>query len=241
MHNYTQRLSYLIDDIDFVNFPVLSAVGTKVFGDRYDDATCEELLSFIIDLVDENKSIEEIVSAVQQQKGKTITEDDAMEIAKTRGVTYARGPEHVAYVTKGTTKMEIVSLFLRMMASDDYGATFSRTANGTSPYCAVENTTSQYAFVRNASKIPANRYYSQVSTFGGLKGKRATTTLTNIFTTESHIPDYVASANKASIYTDKGTKNGKTIAVYKDAAKAFLVNEKGNVIKNWSTYFTESK
>ena len=235
--NYAEDL----DDIDFVNFPVLSAVGTKVFGDRYDEATCDELLSFIIDLVDENKSIEEIVSAVEEEMGKEITEDDAMAIAKSRGVTYARGPEHVAYVTKGTSKKDIVSLFLRMMASDDYGATFSRTANGTSPYCAVENTTSKYTFVKNASKIPANRYYSQVSTFGGLKGYRGKSTLTNIFTTESHIPDYVASKSTASIYTATGTRNGNTIAVYETAAKNFLATEKANVKKNWADYFSVTR
>ena len=235
--NYAEDL----DDIDFVNFPVLSAVGTKVFGDRYDEATCDELLSFIIDLVDENKSIEEIVSAVEEEMGKEITEDDAMAIAKSRGVTYARGPEHVAYVTKGTSKKDIVSLFLRMMASDDYGATFSRTANGTSPYCAVENTTSPYTFVKNASKIPANRYYSQVSTFGGLKGYRGKSTLTNIFTTESHIPDYVASKSTASIYTATGTRNGNTIAVYETAAKNFLATEKANVKKNWADYFSVTR
>ena len=230
-----------LDDIDFVRFPILSAVGTKVFGDRYDDATCEELLSFIVDLVDENKSIEEIVSAVKTEKGKDITAADAEAIAKSRGVTYARGPEHVAYVTKGTSKMEIVSLFLRMMASDDSGATFSRTANGTSPYCAVENTTSQYTFVKNASKIPVNRYYSQVSTFGGLKGYRAKSTLTSIFTTEGHIPDYIVSESTASIYTDEGTRNGNTIAVYEEAAKTFLAAEKANVISNWNSYFMGSK
>ena len=137
--------------------------------------------------------------------------------------------------------MEIVSLFLRMMASDDSGATFSRTANGTSPYCAVENTTSQYTFVKNASKIPVNRYYSQVSTFGGLKGYRAKSTLTSIFTTEGHIPDYIVSESTASIYTDEGTRNGNTIAVYEEAAKTFLAAEKANVISNWNSYFMGSK
>lgn len=231
--NYEEDLA----DIDFVNFPVISAVGTKVFGDRYDEATCEELLSFIIDLVDENKSIEEIVAAVKQEKGKDITADDAQQIAQSRGVTYTRGPEHVAYVTKGTSKMDIVSLFLRMMASDDFGETFSRAANGTSPYCAVENTTSQYVFVKNASKIPANRYYSQVSTFGGLKGYRGQSTLAAMFTTEGHIPDYVTSESTASIYTAEGGRNGQSASIYETAAKNFLIAEKANVIANWDSYF----
>ena len=232
--NYEEDLG----DIDFVNFPVLSAVGTKVLGHKFDDATCEELLSFIVDMVDENKSIEEIVSQVKAVKGKDITEDEAMQIAKSRGVAYARGPEHVAYVTKGTTKLDIVSLFLRMMASDNYGETFSRTANGTSPYCAVENTTSKYTFVKNASKIPANRYYAQVSNFGGLKGYRGQIggALANMLTTKGHIPDYVVSESTVSIYTADGKKNGLTDVVYADAAKAFLQNEKANVKSNWDNY-----
>ena len=232
--NYEEDLG----DIDFVNFPVLSAVGTKVLGHKFDDATCEELLSFIVDMVDENKSIEEIVSQVKAVKGKDITEDEAMQIAKSRGVAYARGPEHVAYVTKGTTKLDIVSLFLRMMASDNYGETFSRTANGTSPYCAVENTTSKYTFVKNASKIPANRYYAQVSNFGGLKGYRGLIggALANMLTTKGHIPDYVVSESTVSIYTADGKKNGLTDVVYADAAKAFLENEKANVKSNWDNY-----
>ena len=232
--NYEEDLG----DIDFVNFPVLSAVGTKVLGHKFDDATCEELLSFIVDMVDENKSIEEIVSQVKAVKGKDITEDEAMQIAKSRGVAYARGPEHVAYVTKGTTKLDIVSLFLRMMASDNYGETFSRTANGTSPYCAVENTTSKYTFVKNASKIPANRYYAQVSNFGGLKGYRGQIggALANMLTTKGHIPDYVVSESTVSIYTADGKKNGLTDVVYAEAAKAFLENEKANVKSNWDNY-----
>ncbi|MBQ8230128.1 MAG: carbohydrate ABC transporter substrate-binding protein [Clostridia bacterium] len=236
--NYEDEL----DEIDFIKFPVLSAVGTKVFGAgtsyNFDDAKCEELLSYMIDLVDENKDIDDIVAAVKAEKNVDVTADDVKEIAASRGVTYARGPEHVAYVTKGTPKMDIVSLFLRMMASDDFGETFSRTANGTSPYCAKENTTSAYDFVKNASKIPANQYYSQVSTFGGLKGYRGQIggSLLSMFTTKWHIPDYVTSESTASIYTTTGTRNGNTDSVYADAAAKFLADEKANVISNWANY-----
>ncbi len=237
-----------LDDIDFIKFPVLSAVGTKVFGAgtsyNFDDAKCEELLSFIIDLVDENKDLDEIVTAVKTEKNVDITEEDAKQIATARGVTYARGPEHVAYVTKGTTKMDIVSLFLRMMASDDYGETFSRAANGTSPYCAKENTTSAYKFVKSASKIPANQYYSQISTFGGLKGYRGQIggALVQMFTTESHIPDHVTAESTATIYNnlpdeDSGSmKNGNDDSVYATAATNFLAAEKANVKSNWAKY-----
>lgn len=240
--NYEDELG----DIDFINFPVISAVGTKVFGAgtsyNFDDAKCEELLSFIIGLVDENKNVDEIVEAVKAEKGVDIAEADAKEVARARGVTYARGPEHVAYVTKGTPKKDIVSLFLRMMSSDDFGETFSRVANGTSPYCAKVNTTSEYAFVRNASKIPANQYFSLVSQFGDLKGYRGEIGggLLSMFTSKSHIPDYITSESTASIYTEFGTRNGSSDSVYTTAAEKFLADEKANVIKNWKDYLNSA-
>ena len=237
--NYEDELG----DIDFINFPVISAVGTKVFGEgtayNFNAAKCEELLSYIIGLVDENKSIDEIIAAVKAEKNVDIAEADAQEIARARGVTYARGPEHVAYITKGSPKKDIASLFLRMMSSDDFGETFSRTANGTSPYCAKVNTTSPYAFVRNASKIPANQYFSLVSQFGSLKGYRGQIggSLLGLFTTQSHIPDYITStAGSASIYTELGGRNGASESVYTVAAEKFLAEEKANVIKNWKDY-----
>ena len=242
--NYEEDLA----DIDFINFPVMSAVGTKVFGKdttyNFNDAKCEELLSYIVGLVDENKSIDEIIAAVKAEKGVDITEESAREVARARGVTYARGPEHVAYITKGSPKKEIASLFLRMMSSDDFGETFSRVANGTSPYCAKVNTTSPYKFVRNASKIPANQYFSLVSRFGSLKGYRGQISmggnLLGLFTTEDHIPDYISAESTASMYTELGTRNGSTESVYTTAAEKFLAEEKANVIKNWQEYLSSA-
>ena len=236
--NYASKLN----DIDFVNFPVISAVGQKVFGAgtayNFDDAKCEELLSYIVGLVDENKDIDEIIAAVKEEKGVDIDEADAKEVARARGVTYSRGMEHVAYITKNTPKKDIASLFLRMMSSDDFGETFSRTANGTSPYCAKENTTSPYKFVRNASKIPCNQYFSLVSQFAKVKGYRGEIggKLLEMYTTRSHIPDYINAESTATIYTEDGTRNGKSESVYTEAAEKFLANEKANVINKWKDY-----
>lgn len=234
--NYRNRLN----DIDFCNFPVLSAVGTKVFGEGtaygFDDAKCEELLSYIIGLVDENKELDEIIAAVKANKGVDIAEADAREVARARGVTYSRGVEHVAYITKDSAKKDIAALFLRMMASDDYGETFNRTANGTSPYAAQENTTSEYEFVRNASKLPANKYFSLVSLSTGARGYRKQLNLTGMFSTQSHVPDYISANSSASIYSEECTHNGNSLSVYTDAAEKFLKAEKENILKNWERY-----
>ena len=229
-----------LNDIDFMNFPVTSALGVKLFGEgtayAFDEAKCDELLSCIIDYVDENKNIDEIIAAVKAEKDIDVAEADVKEVARARGVSYSRGVEHVAYITKGSPKKDIASLFLRMMSSDDFGRTFTATANGTSPYFAQENTTSEYVFVRNASKVPANQYFSLISTFGGARGYRKQLNINAFFTTASHLPDYISEKSKASIYNIDGTKNGKTPEVYETAATNFLNDEVANIVKNWEQY-----
>ena len=234
------KLNYrnYLHNIDFVNYPVVSAIGTKLFGEDtaygLDEEACDNLLSFIIDCVDENMEIADIIAAVQTEMGITVDEADAKEVARARGVTYSRGVEHVAYVTKGTTKMDIVSKFLRMMSSDDYAETFNVQGNGATPYCALENTTSEYKFVRNASKVTANKYFSFVSTFGGARGYRNQINFQQFFTTSSHLPFDIASNSRASVYTMNGTKKeDANPEVYADAAKEFQSNEVANIIKNW--------
>ena len=235
--NYEDELG----DIDFINYPVTSAVGTKLFGANtaygMNETECDALLSYIIDLVDANKSIEEIIADVAENKGITLAEADAKEVARARGVTYSRGVEHVAYVTKGTPKKDIAGLFLRMMSSDDFGTTFNNRANGTSPYKAEVNTTSKYEFVKNASKIPANRYFSLVSLSTGSQGYRKQLGLTGMFTTQSHVPSYIASTSTVSIYTEEGGKKADAnLGVYTTAAQTFMSAEAANIKKNWETY-----
>jgi len=234
--NYEDELG----DIDFVNFPVTSALGIKLFGTGTEyglnDVQCDELLSYIIGLVDENKGLDEIVSAVKTNKGIDVGKSDVANVARARGVTYSRGVEHVAYITKGSPKKDIAGLFLRMMSSDDFGQTFNRVAHGNTPYYSIENTTSEYAFVRNASKITANKYFSLISLFNGTRGYRKQLNMTQFFTTKGHIPDYISSESTATIYTPAGGKNGNGAEVYANAAKEFIKNEVANIVKNWDSY-----
>ena len=234
--NYKDEL----DDIDFVNYPVISALGTKLFGKgtayNLGTAECDELLSYIIGLVDENKDLGEIIADVKANEGIELAEEDAAEVARARGVSYSRGVEHLAYVTKNTPNKALASLFLRMMASDDFGKTFQEKANASTPYYAAENMTSQYAFVRNASRIPANRYFSLISLAEGAKGYRKQLNLHSFFTTESHVPDYIASESTASIYDDYGGYNGHSVEVYKTAAEQFIQAEITNLSQNWDSY-----
>ena len=232
--NYKNKLH----DIDFVNFPVISALGVKLFGAgtsyNMSEAACDELLSYIIGLADENTDIADIVVAVRQNKGIDIAEADAAEVARARGVSFSRGVEHIAYITKDTPKKDIASLFYRMMASDDFGRTFSELANGATPYYAEENTTSEYSFVRNASKITSNRYFSLISS--GARGYRKLLNLNQMFTTQTHIPDYISSRNSASIFDTRGGMSGESVAIYATLARGLQTEEFNNVKNNWSNY-----
>ena len=155
-----------LDDIDFMNFPVISDIGVKYFGvnTKYalNDDKCDELLSYICKLVDENKTVSEIKSAVLAEKQIELDDSDIQAIASIRGLTYSRGADMVAYVTKGSTKKDICSLVLRMMASEDYAKTFVEHANVSTPYAKVRSQ-SNYKFVQSTNALTSNNYFDAVT------------------------------------------------------------------------------
>ncbi len=156
--NYKNQL----DDINFINYPVLSIIGKEEFGEGTElnlgDKEADALFSYVIKLVDENKTIEEIVADVKTNKGYDVTTESVERIAKARGLNYNRGIEHQCFITKGSTKKDIAALFLRMLASDDCSETIAKLANSTSSFANKVNEHSERDFVVNASKIPVNRH-----------------------------------------------------------------------------------
>ncbi len=234
------KLNYkdYLQDVEFMNFPVTSGLGTRLFGAgtsyQFDEAKCDKLLSAIIKLVDENKSIDEIVAGVSSFG--TIAKADVEEVAAARGVMYSRGTEHMAVITKNALGKDVAAKFLRMMASDDFAEIFSSLANATTPYMSKENTTTKYKFVNQSSKIAANRYKSLIS--HKATGLRKAVGLSSVITTQSHLPAYIATlkeANIVSMYNADGTKKaGVTASVYSDAAKALQAAEHKSVSERWA-------
>ena len=157
-----------LNDISFMNVPVISALGVKQFGasTKYalDDAKCDDVLSLICKLVDENKTIAEIKTSVAAAfDGLSLDDADIQAIATARGICFSRGIEHLAYIAKGSTKKEIAALVLRMMASDDFARTFMETANGSSPYTQGVKVETPYNFVKNAQSVAANSYFRAIN------------------------------------------------------------------------------
>ncbi len=238
------KLNYrdYLNDVEFMAFPVTSALGRKLFGAgtsyNFDDEKADNLLSAIIKLVDENKSIEEIAAGVASFG--TIATEDLQEVAKARGVFYSRGTEHCAVITKNAVGKEVAAKFLRMMASDDFAEVFSEHANATTPYTDKANETTKYKFVKQSSQISTNLYKSLIS--HKAVGFRQELGLSAILTTVSHLPASIATAKESdivSIYNFTGGKNGKEVSVYEEAAKKLqqaeissLTNRWPNLIKN---------
>jgi hypothetical protein len=161
--NYSKNLS----DISFINVPVISSLGTKLFGagTQYglDDATCDDLLSCICKLVDENKTIDQIIQGVKEEMNIDLASEDAQAVATARGICFARGIEHQAFITKNSTKKDIAAKVLRMMASDDFAETFVKMANAASPYVKNTSAKSQYAFVNQAKDLGANIHFRAIN------------------------------------------------------------------------------
>ena len=232
------KLNYRnLNDIGFINFPVVSALGTKLFGSgtSYNLSTdkCEELLSYIIGLVDENKSVDEIIAAVQQNKSVSLDAESAQTIAEARGVYYSRGIEHQGYIAKGARAKDLAELVLRMYASEDFSKDFAKYSNGTSPYATEINNETEYEFVRQASAIAVNKYADILSPLTGFRKKMG---LSNILTSMPNIPVTVGS-QQISMYNN-GAQTG-TPSVYYDAAQTAFETEKTNTQSNWSTWLTQ--
>jgi len=235
------RLNYRssLDQIDFINTPVISTVGTKVFGAnskyKLDDAKCEELLCYIIDLVDQNKEVSEIKASLLANKAIEVDDADISRICEARGTTFARGPEHLGYITKGSTKKAIAAKFLRMMASDDYAETFMSTSNCSTPYAKEIKTTSQYKFVNSAKAICLNKYYRGVRSLA--RGLRRLVGINTSLPKIQYASQNIA-GQAISKYDGKGgIATGKDDSIYVNAANTLVTQAITDAKDLWDTYF----
>ena len=129
----------LIDNLMFINIPVISALGTKLFGEgttyNFNADKCEEILSWVIDKTDEGKTSAEIVQLASTEKQWTLNETDVIEIMNARGIYNSRSQGAGAWwVCNKTEYPEICNLFLRMSASDDNAELMADEAHAFSAY-----------------------------------------------------------------------------------------------------------
>ncbi len=223
--NYKDQLG----DIGFMNVPVISAFGVKLMGAgtrlNLSPDKCDDVLSYACKLVDEGKTIDEIIAGVAENQGVNLNKDEAEAIAEARGICFSRGIEHLAFITKGSTKKEIASLFLRMMASADYANTFLLKANGSTPY-ATSTVDPAYEFISQARALVANPYFRAIN--GRVQGIRR-----EILTHDYFLP--VAGASNIALVLRGKTGNARE--------EATLLQEEAvaTAKKYWDSYFASKK
>ena len=228
-----------LQDLTFINFPVVSKLADKLWADTVTDASKrEEMLRYAITQVDDLTKIDDAAAIAEDMTTHFFTEvttEDVEDIRRARYVYSNRTTSNLMLMTKDTPKREICELFMRMIASDDAAKTLANTANVVSAYTKEPNTTHEYEFVRAASRIRTSEYATAKSnhSFGYRNALGRTSTVA--FT--SHIPAYIAAFSDAlSIYNGHGGMSGYTVQIYKDFAAKMLQNEKTALEEQFPTW-----
>lgn len=229
-----------LNDVTFIKYPIISALGTKLFGSRTNlnlsEVDADKLLSYIVDLADENKTAAEVVSMVKSEKGYNITEADATRILEARGLYYNRGYEHNAYVTKNSKSKDVAFLFLRYLASDDAAQFILDEANTTTPFVSDFKSNSSFEFVNNAAEIVKSPYATAIYRFGNLQSlslKIPEVVCRMSPKNTEFIAQYVSNL-MISKYDYETLKVTKSDSVYRDAAVKHFNEEKEYVSSKWS-------
>lgn len=246
------RLNYkdAVKDITFINIPVISALGTRLMGSGtpygLDEEKCDDVLSYVVGMVDENKTIAEMIEAVKTQFSVTLSEDTVKEIASARGLMYTRGIEQLAVINKNAPAKEAAALFLRMMASDDFAQTWLDTAHSAPLYSKdVDTSKVDNDFVKAALAVATNDYSTCFTGPRSMTGLRKALRLNSTFTHTNHIPSEIyknfgSGDNAKSVFKQKGGKySDKTIEIYRDAAKAMQEDEYDFAKGKWSSWIEE--
>lgn len=228
-----------VDDIEFINTPVNSDLGLRLFGAgtsyNLSAEKADDVLSLIAKCVDERKTIEQIISTVSSTLDVTLDSVDAQTAANARGLVYNRGVESACWINKGSEVKDIAALVLRMMASEDFAGSFARYANSATPYGSFESMKNDYKFVQQALEIASNPYMKNIK--GRPTGFRSELGLTNALAGINHIPSKITSGTITSIYDGKGgLTNGVDVSVYKTAATAMMNDAYDNAVENWSEW-----
>lgn len=215
-----------LNDLAFINVPVISDLGVKLWGETYSTDQCEQILKNVIKLTDSHKTVGEIKQDISAL-GFEISEESIQEVCEARGIFNNRGVETAnCYMPTGLseTKKDIASKFLRMFASDDFAKTYLETAKCVSPYSSnVTETTYKFEFNKGHSDIV--NHDNAKAIWPNAKGLRKNiAALGNMFPVSgTQLHAYAFKANVA---------DGK----YKEASEAELANEYSVVTASWSNW-----
>ena len=235
-------------NLRMINYPVLSAVGTKAFGagttaNVTDAKVCDEMLSDAVGMVDENKTDAEIAAALGEKYGVTVNEADVKIVSEARNLYCNRAYGNGAYITKDSPVKDIAALFLRMYASDDNADLFFEKVGTNTVFDRKTDRESDYQFSSDVVKYANKSTAISINTMGDCSGlRRRLGHGTNLIFGNSYLAPMIT-AQSVSKWVKNGNEyviNG-TDKVYRDAAQSVFDSNKAAVQKNWGNYIGNLK
>jgi len=229
----------------FINVPVNSELGRKLWGETITDKTkCDATLAKVIACADEAKSYQDAVSAVKNDAslGYDISEESVQRVYAARGIYNNRGVETGnAYVAKGIndTHKDIVGKFLRMIASDDFAKMYFKTSRCFSPYSdAIDEETELLEFSKGHKAIATHKDATAIWPYTSYLRKTIGGELERMFPTESAYFHSVALDSSFTAW-DSDTKEWVTenFGTYKEKAKEEIEANYDHVKTKWGSYF----
>ena len=232
---FVRHQSYL-NDVTFISTPVISTVGTKLFGAgtayNFDAAKADSVLSTIIKYYDAHKTNAEIKAAVDAELSVNLNQADVDAAVMAR--SYIRSELAPGLVINNfSAKKDISALFLRFCASADGGRIFSAESHSTSPYSIDNPVDSDYAWIKSVNNIITNKY---TAVSANLKGYRKSMDVTVLFPGLSD-PYSTDLQGKVSKYAKNSS--GQYIMSGSDSVYSTIASETATEIYNTAKYNVE--
>lgn len=238
-----------LQKLRFINVPVNSSLGTKLWGPGTDanitDAKkVDNILAKTCLMCDEKKTIAEIKTAISTEFSVTLTDESIKSACAARGVYFNRGVETGnAYIPVGLSAkhLDIATKLLRMIASDDFSKLYFKTAKCFSPYSSViESGETLLPFSLGHSQIATNPYALGIlPQYTGLR-KAIGGTLARFFphlTGNGYYHD-VALSSEITAYNDQGVYDPSKANLYTNQAQSESDKAVQHCKDNW-TQWTE--
>ncbi len=164
-----ERSAALINDVVQIRVPLISALGTKLFGAntdyKYDDKKCEDILRAIVSGVDENKELATIVQEVNAACNVSLKEEDVAIVCERAGYVLGRSSGACAMISEKSTVKDIAALFLRMITSDDGASMFAHETFSSNPFNMDALSDVENPWIKSSAARINNRYMSELTSY----------------------------------------------------------------------------
>lgn len=224
-----------LEDVTVVRFPLISALGEKIFGAgtsyNYTAEKCEEILCAIVDGVDANKESSVITQEVNAALAVNLTEADVKTVCERASYTFGNSKRTVAIVSEKSDVKDICALFFRMFASDDGASLVAHEMLSCNPFkldalSDVDSTWHKSMTARNAS-----RYNIRLDTI--CTGYRKSMKLST-YTPYTGDKTFQAVLDQGlTIYNDYNYTKVADVSIYKTAAEALVGTIYDNAKTQW--------